>query len=119
MRNPSKFGTCGQDYSRIIIDVAWTIYQYKAGKIEVEEETLFCLCLNRIYFDFPSQSRGQTCEIFKEVDIMLTGYQNAKTVSFSNWKLVKSSKVFFFFPFGNQVFSHFLVFEIIRLEEDG
>ena len=79
MRNPSKFGTCGQDYSRIIIDVAWTIYQYKAWKIEVEEEeTLFCLCLNRIYFDFPSQSRGQTCEIFKEVDIMLTGYQMQK-----------------------------------------
>ena len=43
MRNPSKFGTCGQD-SRII-DVAWTIYQYKALNIEEEEEeeeTLFC-----------------------------------------------------------------------------
>ena len=38
MRNPSKFGTCGQD-SRII-DVAWTIYQYKALNIEVQ--TLFC-----------------------------------------------------------------------------
>ena len=74
---------------------------------------------------FSIESRGQTCEIFKEVDIMLTGYPSQMQKLYPSpigKLLVIFLFCFSFFHFGHiQVFSHFLVFEVIRLEaeEDG